>query len=97
MEQKRYPRQDEEENVGMACEPAVETLASSSASVNGITHVHDWIDDLDWERFPSFGPFSKEEAIARIEEAEKDLKDPSKWISSSQMWDRLYDKYPWLR
>ena len=55
------------------------------------------IDNLDWSRFPSFGPFSEEEAIARIEEAEKDFDDPSKWISSEDAWKYLYEKYPWLR
>lgn len=43
------------------------------------------LDKLDWNRFPSFGPFSEEEAKARIEEAEKDLGDPSMWISSEEM------------
>lgn len=47
--------------------------------------------------FPSFGPFSEEEAIARIEEAEKDLSDPSKWITSEQMWQQLYEEFPWLK
>ena len=55
------------------------------------------LDNLDWSKFPSFGPFSEEEAIARIEEAEKDLEDPSKWIPSEDAWKYLYEKYPWLR
>lgn len=55
------------------------------------------LDKLDWDRFPSFGPFSEEEAIARIEEAEKDLSDPSKWITSEQMWQQLYEEFPWLK
>ena len=54
------------------------------------------LEKLDWDKFPSFGPFSEEEAIARIEEAEKDLEDPSKWIPSEAAWDYLYEKYPWL-
>jgi hypothetical protein len=52
---------------------------------------------VDWDRIPSLGPFSEEEAIARIEEAERDLKDPSKWISSEEMWERLHKRFPWLR
>lgn len=55
------------------------------------------LDKLDWDRFPSFGSFSEEEAIARIEEAEKDLSDPSKWITSEQMWQQLYEEFPWLK
>lgn len=53
----------------------------------------DEIDDLEWDRFPSFGPFSDEEAIARNEKAEAELNDPSKWITSEQMWERLHSKF----
>ena len=63
----------------------------------GATTVHDCIDDLDWDKFPSLGPFSEEEAIARIEQAEKDLKDPSKWVSSEDFDRQLYEGFPWLR
>lgn len=63
----------------------------------GATTVHDCIDDLVWDKFPSLGPFSEEEAIARIEQAEKDLKDPSKWVSSEDFDRQLYEEFPWLR
>ena len=78
MDEKRYPTIDEEAGIDMACEPVAVSIATESKSADGITEVHDWIDDLDWNRFPSLGPFSEEEAIARIEEAERDLNDPSK-------------------
>ena len=96
MEEKRYPIIDEEAGIDMACESPA-TVAVETKPTDGITEVHDWIDDLDWDRFPSLGPFSEEEAIARIEEAERELNDPSKWISSEQMWERLYNRFPWLR
>ena len=96
MEEKRYPIIDEEAGIDMACESPA-TVAVETRPTDGITEVHDWIDDLDWDRFPSLGPFSEEEAIARIEEAERDLNDPSKWISSEQMWERHYNRFPWLR
>ena len=95
MEEKRYPTA-EESFEGKVSEPIVAPVPDTM-SVDGTTEVHDWIDDLDWDKFPSFGPFSDEEAIARIEEAERDLKDPSKWVTSEQMWENLYKKYPWLR
>ena len=97
MEDKRYPVFEEEETADMACEPVAVSIATEPQSADGVTEVHDWIDDLDWDRFPSLGPFSEEEAIARIEEAERELNDPSKWISSEQMWERLYNRFPWLR
>ena len=103
MEEKRYPTIEEVDDgeyqssgIDMACESPA-TVAVETKPTDGITEVHDWIDDLDWDRFPSLGPFSEEEAIARIEEAERDLNDPSKWISSEQMWERLYNRFPWLR
>ena len=54
------------------------------------------LDNLDWSKFPSFGPFSEEEAIARIEEAEKDLDDPSKWIRIDDIRAELRKRHPWL-
>ena len=96
MEEKRYPILDEESFGGKVCEP-VAVVATEAKSADGITEVHDWIDDLDWDKFPSFGPFSDEEAIARIEEAEADLKDSTKWITAEEMDRRLYEKFPWLR
>ena len=52
---------------------------------------------VDWDKLPSLGPFSEEEAIARIEEAERDLKDPSKWTSEEEFDKELYEEFPWLR
>ncbi len=57
----------------------------------------DELDDIDWDRLPSLGPFSEEEAISRIEQAEKDLSDPSMWISSEEMNRQLYEEFPWLK
>ena len=96
-ESKPYPNIDEEDGSAFkACEP-VAVASYTPSPTDGVTTVHDWIDDLDWDRFPSFGPFSDEEAIARIESAEKDLNDPSKWITAEEMDKRLYEKFPWLR
>jgi hypothetical protein len=103
MEEKRNPILEEKESVGMACEPAVgAATAFTTYDDGGMSYGDDIasdedLDKLDWDKFPSFGPFSKEEAIARIEEAERDLEDPSKWISSEDAWKQLYEKYPWLR
>lgn len=96
MEEKRYPVFEEEENVGMASEPIAAPVADYMP-VDAVAADQDWADDLDWDRFPCMGPFSDEEAIARIAEAEKDLGDPSKWISSEEVTRRLYEKFPWLR
>ena len=59
------------------------------------TH-HERIDDLDWDKFPSYGPCTEEEAIARIEKAEEEMKDPSKWVTSEEVNKYLHEKFPWL-
>lgn len=102
MEEKRYPQVDEEQGIGMCCEPVAEPMndyaVSTSKRADGGTEVHDWIDDLDWDRFPIFGPKTEEEAIARIDRFEEKLaKGEVKWISSEEAWAELHQKFPWLR
>lgn len=63
-----------------------------------IDEEHDWIDDLDWDRFPILGPKTVEEAIARIDKFEERLaKGEVKWYSSEEVDKMLHEKYPWLR
>ena len=96
-ESKPYPHIDEEDGSTFKASEPVAVASCASPSTDDVANVHDRIDDLDWDHFPSFGPFSDEEAIARIERAEKDLNDPSKWITAEEMDRRLYEKFPWLR
>lgn len=96
MEEKRHPKFEEEESVGMVSEPVA--TATVVQTVDDITEDHDWIDDLDWDKFPILGPKTEEEAIARIDRFEERLaKGEVKWISSEDAWKQLYEKYPWLR
>lgn len=54
------------------------------------------VGDLD--RIPPMGPFSDEEAIARIEDFERRLaKGEVKWTSSEEFTKHLYEKFPWLK
>ena len=83
-----------------ASEPSAASMADVSA-YDGMSYDDDIasdeeLDNLDWSKFPSFGPFSEEEAIARIEEAEKDLEDPSKWIRIDDIRVELRKRHPWL-
>lgn len=97
MEEKRYPVFKEEEGVGKVREPISAPVADCMPA-DVIAADHDWLDDLEWDKFPSFGPFSDEEAIARIDDFEKRLAQGEvKWISSEDAWKQLYEKYPWLR
>ena len=104
MEEKRYPILEEEDGVGMVCESAVgSTAAFSTYDDGGMSYDDDIVSDedldkLDWDKFPSFGPFSEEEAIARIDEFEKELRAGKvEWISSEDAWAQLYERFPWLR
>ena len=97
MEEKRYPPFEDEQGIDMACEPIAEVATPANMSVDGVTAVHDWTDDLDWDRFPSYGPFSEEEAVARIDEFEKQLaKGEVKWIRVDNLHAELKKLHPWL-
>ena len=98
MEEKKYPKHEEEESVGVVNEPVAEPIVASPQTEDGVTTVHDWIDDLDWDKFPTYGPSSEEEAIARIDDFEKrQAEGKVKWISSEEMDRQLYEEFPWLR
>ena len=52
MEKKKYPIFEEDNSVGMASEP-METMAVNSKH-SGMTHVHDDLDNVDWNDYPIF-------------------------------------------
>ena len=78
----------------MVSEPVIAPIADYQC---GVMTRHDEIDDLDWDSMPIFGPKTLDEAIDRINQAWEDRNDPSKWMTSEQMWNSLYEKFPWLR
>ena len=97
MEEKRYPTIDEEKSGGKVSEPVAAPIPDTMTA-SGVTEVHDWIDDLDWDKFPSMGPFTDEEAIARIDRYEERLRNGEvKWISAEELDRQLYEKFPWLK
>ena len=95
MEKKKYPIFEEDNSVGMASEP-METMAVNSKH-SGMTRVHDDLDNIDWNNYPIFGPKTLDEAMARIEKAEAEKNDSTKWASSEELDRVLFEKYPWLR
>ena len=65
---------------------------------NRYVAVHDEIDDLDWNRFPTLGSSSDEEAIERIALFEdKYSKGQVNWTSSEEFDKQLFEEFPWLR
>ena len=102
MEEKKYPQIDEEQSIGMCCEPVAEPMTdygvSTTKRADGVSEVHDWIDDLDWDRLPILGPKTEEEAIVRIDRFEERLaKGEVHWTSAEDFDKELYAEFPWLR
>ena len=82
----------------MACEPTAAAASVASNSVDGITAVHDRIDDLNWEKYPIIGPSSEKEAIESIDKFEENLRNGQVHWTSSEEFDRqLFEEFPWLR
>lgn len=84
-----------------ACEPGADSMAAV-ATYDDISYDDDIatdeeLDKLDWSKFPSFGPFSEEEAIARIDEfEEKEKKGQIKWIRVDDIHEELKKLHSWL-
>ena len=89
-------KKNKEEQSSKASEPLAAAPISGNA-ISGVVSVHDDIDDLNWDHYPIFGPKTAEEAITRVNQAWEDRNDPSKWRTSEDMWNQIYEKYPWLR
>lgn len=99
MKEKRYPKFEEEENVGMCSEPPVGYAATESDRFNTIEDKSGMIED-DFD--PGIGPYTMDELNARIDEAEVFIAqaengDMSNWVTEEQSRANLYNKYPWLR
>ena len=98
MEEKRYPHIEEGSNSLKACEPAASGASVASNPADGISAVHEWIDDMDWDKYPIIGPSSETEAIESIDKFENDLKNGQVHWTSSEEFDRqLFEEFPWLR
>lgn len=93
MEEKRYPIIEEEDGYGCmtAAEPAV-ALATNAYPYLNEQESFDYPDDYD----PGVGPYTMAELNARIDRAEHDISDPSKWIQVDDYWDAMRKEHPWL-
>jgi len=90
MKDNRYP--EYEDNTRICCESSPTQAAITTHSRNGVVAVHDEIDDLDWNRFPTLGPSSDEEAIERIALFEdKYSKGQVNWTSSEEFDKQLLE------
>lgn len=99
MEEKRYPRFDEDESIGMCSESFVSHVSIGSGQANVMTD-NDCLlpDDYD----PGIGPYTMDELNARIDEAELAIEraengDESDWVTAEEMDAELYRMFPWLK
>ena len=85
----------------MACEPSAGATAAF-ATYDALSYDDDIASDdepdkLDWSKFPSYGPFSEEEAIARIDEFEAELAAGKvEWIRIDDIHAELKKLHSWL-
>lgn len=77
-------------NYDSASEP--ETAFVASEAKQGTEEDY---DDSDFDNFPSFGPRTKEEAIARVRQAELDILNGNT-MSMEECLAKLKEKHPWL-
>lgn len=73
MEEKKYPVIEEEDGYG--CMKAAEPTEVVAYDKVAAYHVEDGIEDANSIIMPFIGPSTYEEAIARIEEAEREIED----------------------
>lgn len=101
MEEKRYPEIEEEEGIGMCCEPETGYAATGSGYANT------WDDSaINVQSIPigrlGFYTEDPDEFEARIAEIEADLEraeqgDESEWITAEEFDLELKKEFPWLQ
>ena len=97
MAKKDYVQSAEAQDVVMASEPVATAVHSVKRSAHHHIDDHDCIEEIDWNRLPSLGPFSEEEAIARIDKFEERLaKGQVKWVRVDDIDAELKRRHPWL-
>ena len=84
-----------------ACEPGADSMAAiaicDDTPDDDDIATDEELDELDWSKFSSFGPFSEEEAIARIDEfEERERNGQVKWIRVDNIREELKKLHPWL-
>ena len=101
MEEKRYPKFEEEEGVGMCCEPPVGYAATGSGYSNTVVTSEDDVETIPVGRlgFYTEDPDVFEARIAEIEaEVERaEQGDESGWLTAEEFDVELKKEFPWLR
>ena len=101
MEEKKYPVFEEEESVGMCCEPPVGYAATGSGYANTLADSEECIAQIPVGKL---GFYTEDPAVfeARIAEIEADVEraeqgDESGWLTAEEFDVELKKEFPWLR
>ena len=102
MEEKRYPGFDEDESIGMCCEPVADNyLATGSGYTNAFAEVD---DDMSQIPVGKLGFYTEDADVfeARMAEIEAELDraeqgDESDWVTAEEFDIELRKEFPWLR
>ena len=101
MEEKRYPKIEEEEGIGMCREPEAGYAATGSGYANTLVDSTNNVQTIPIGKL-GFYTEDPEEFEARIAEIEADLEraeqgDESDWITAEEFDIELKKEFPWLR
>ncbi len=58
----------------MCCEAVADMAMPLTKSADGVTGVHDRIDDLDWDKFPCYGFFPIKKLLPKLREQKETLR-----------------------
>ena len=102
MEEKKYPTFEEEEGIGMCCEPAVSAYtATGSGYANTLAEPEEDLFQIPVGKL-GFYTEDMEEFEARIDEIETEIKraeqgDESDWLTAEEFDMELKKEFSWLR
>jgi len=102
MEEKRYPKYDEDESVGMCSEPVADNcLATDSGYANTLLEID---DDMSHVLVGRLGFYTEdvEELEARMAEIEAEVDsaeqgDEKDWLTAEEFSQQMMKEFPWLK
>ena len=104
MEEKRYPKIEEEDGSLTAAEPVI-AYATREYGHSGITYMGEEAEMIEQIPLGAFGFYTDdpdvfEQRVAEIEadmdELDAGIEDPEKWIQVDDFWAAMRKEHPWL-
>ena len=104
MEEKRYPKIEEEDGSFTAAEPVI-AYATREYGHSGITYMGEEAEKIEQISLGAFGFYTDdpdvfEQRVAEIEadmdELDAGIEAPEKWIQVDDFWAAMRKEHPWL-